>query len=220
MPSCGHKRKGKLLISHRYNLIPLLASTPGGFSGSWSYKTYPGTKVEKFIIFAKNIDNEMKKTLLTIFVVGILLGAAVAAWGVVSFKGNAVVEGRELYVGRDVTYEALMDSLKPSIKHHLAFDLYAERLNLENSYKKGHYVVNDGMNVIEIVRMLKLGLQTPVNVTMNNVKIPAQLAGKLAAQIEADSVEIVEVLTDKALAKEFGFDSPLTIFSIFLPNTY
>ena len=24
-------KKGKLLISHRYNLIPLLASTPGGF---------------------------------------------------------------------------------------------------------------------------------------------------------------------------------------------
>ena len=42
------QKKGKLLISHRYNPIPLLASTPGGFSGSWSYKTYPGTKVENF----------------------------------------------------------------------------------------------------------------------------------------------------------------------------
>ena len=162
----------------------------------------------------------MKKTLLRIFLCGIVVGAAVAVWGVISFKGNAVVEGRELYVGRDVTYEALLDSLKPSIKHHHAIYLYSERLNLANTYKKGHYVVEDGMNVIEIVRMLKLGLQTPVNVTMNNVKIPAQLAGKLATQIEADSVEIVEVLTDKALAKELGFDSPLTMFSIFLPNTY
>ena len=28
----GYKqKKGKLLISHRYDLIPLLASTPGGF---------------------------------------------------------------------------------------------------------------------------------------------------------------------------------------------
>ena len=162
----------------------------------------------------------MKKTLLRIFFAGIVVGAAVAAWGIVSFKGNAVVEERELYVGRDVEYETLLDSLKPSIKHHFAFDLYAKRLALSDSYKVGHYVVEDGMNVIEIVRMLKLGLQTPVNVTMNNVKIPAQLAGKLAKQIEADSVEIVEVLTDKALAKELGFDSPLTMFSIFLPNTY
>lgn len=162
----------------------------------------------------------MKKILIWTFVVGIVLGAAVAVWGVISFKGNAVVAERELFVGRDSSYEQLMDSLKPSLKHHLAFDIYAERLGLEESYKVGHYVVKDGMNVIEVVRMLKLGLQTPVNVTMNNVKIPAQLAGKLAPQLEADSVELVEVFTDEALAKELGFDSPLTMFSIFLPNTY
>ena len=162
----------------------------------------------------------MKKILIWTFVVGIVLGAAVAVWGVISFKGNAVVAERELFVGRDTSYEQLMDSLKPSLKYHLAFDLYAERLGLEESYKVGHYVVKDGMNVIEVVRMLKLGLQTPVNVTMNNVKIPAQLAGKLAPQLEADSVELVKVFTDEALAKELGFDSPLTMFSIFLPNTY
>lgn len=162
----------------------------------------------------------MKKILIWTFVVGVVLGAAVAVWGVISFKGNAVLGQKELFVGRDTSYEALLDSLKPSIKHHLAFDIYAERLNLKESYKKGHYIVEDGMNVIEIVRMIKLGLQTPVNVTMNNVKIPAQLAGKLAPQLEADSVELVEVFTDKVLAKELGFDSPLTMFSIFLPNTY
>ena len=162
----------------------------------------------------------MKKLLLWIFLVAVAVGAGVAAWGVVSFKGNAVAQEKELYVSRHTDYEALIDSLKPNIKHHFAFDIYAERLNLKESFKKGHYVVKDGMNVIEIVRMLKLGLQTPVNVTMNNVKIPAQLAGKLAAQLEADSVELVNVLTDKALAKKMGFESPLTMFSIFLPNTY
>ena len=162
----------------------------------------------------------MKKLLLWIFLVAVAAGAGVAAWGVVSFKGNAVKQEKELYVSRHTDYEALIDTLKPNIKHHFAFDIYAERLNLKESFKKGHYVVKEGMNVIEIVRMLKLGLQTPVNVTMNNVKIPAQLAGKLAAQLEADSVELVKVFTDKALAKKMGFESPLTMFSIFLPNTY
>ena len=33
-----HKKKGKLLISHRYDHIPLLDSSPGGVCGSWSYK--------------------------------------------------------------------------------------------------------------------------------------------------------------------------------------
>ena len=162
----------------------------------------------------------MKKIILWIFLAAVVVGAGVAAWGYISFKGNAVVLDKELFVSRNTEYTALLDSLKPNIKHHFAFDIYAKRLNLEASYKKGQYVVKDGMNVIEIVRMLKLGLQTPVNVTMNNVKIPAQLAGKLAPQLEADSVELVKVFTDKELAKKMGFDSPLTMFSIFLPNTY
>ena len=131
----------------------------------------------------------MKKLFIWTFVVGVVLGAAVMAWGYISFKGNAVLESKEFYVSRNTTYDELIDSLKPSIKHHFAFDIYAERLALKENYKVGHYVVKDGMNVIEIVRMFKLGLQTPVKVTMNNVKIPAQLAGKLSKQFEADSVE-------------------------------
>ena len=42
--AAGHKKMGKLLISHRYDHIPLLDSSPGGFCGSWSYKTYPRQK--------------------------------------------------------------------------------------------------------------------------------------------------------------------------------
>ena len=76
------------------------------------------------------------------------------------------------------------------------------------------------MSVIDVVRMLKLGLQTPVKVTMNNVKTPAQLAGKLSRQIEADSASLASAFMDGATAERLGFSSPLTMFSIFLPNTY
>ena len=36
----GYKKRCELFISHRYNRIPLLASAPGGFCRSWSYKTH------------------------------------------------------------------------------------------------------------------------------------------------------------------------------------
>ena len=41
------RRVGKQSISRRYDLIPLLRSSPGGFKGSWPYRTYPfcGCKV-------------------------------------------------------------------------------------------------------------------------------------------------------------------------------
>ena len=52
---------GKLLISHRYNHLPLLSSDPGGFSRSWSYKTYPSAKVTLFSKSAKRKRKIRKK---------------------------------------------------------------------------------------------------------------------------------------------------------------
>ncbi|NDV65907.1 hypothetical protein D0T60_11735 [Bacteroides sp. 224] len=43
------RQVGKLTISRRYNQLPLLRSSPGGFEGSWPYRTYPGTKVDIFV---------------------------------------------------------------------------------------------------------------------------------------------------------------------------
>ncbi|HCK23683.1 MAG TPA: hypothetical protein DHW31_02700 [Bacteroides graminisolvens] len=42
------RQVGKLTISRRYNQLPLLRSSPGGFEGSWPYRTYPGAKVGIF----------------------------------------------------------------------------------------------------------------------------------------------------------------------------
>ena len=47
------RRGGKLSISRRYNQLPLLRSSPGGFEGSWPYRTYPfcGCKGRHFYWF-------------------------------------------------------------------------------------------------------------------------------------------------------------------------
>ncbi|WP_418991160.1 endolytic transglycosylase MltG [Alistipes sp.] len=160
-----------------------------------------------------------KKTLLGI-VLGVLVLLVVA--GVVvqrQFYGNAVGEEYELFVSRRADYGELTDSLMPRLRHRWAFGVYARRIDLEQTFKPGHYELKPGMSVIEVARMLKLGLQTPVRVTINNVRTPAQLAEKLARQIDADSTLLTEVLTSSEVARSVGFDS-VTLFSMFLPDTY
>lgn len=159
-----------------------------------------------------------RKILIALLVIVVLLAGA-GLYLRNGFYGNCVPEQRSLYVRTGSEYRALEDSLKSAIVHRLFFRLYARRIDLDQSFKPGHYVLKEGMNVIEVARMLKLGLQTPVRVTINNVRTPAQLAGKLARQIEADSAAIVSVLTDPAAAREAGFDS-VTLFSMFIPDTY
>lgn len=161
----------------------------------------------------------LRKTLLIALTAGLALGAALAVTALVQFRGNAVRGEYELYVSRKADYRTLTDTLLPQLRHRAAFRLYAERLKLEENFKPGHYVLRPGMNVLEVARMLKLGLQTPVQVTINNVRTMPQLAGKLAGQIDADSVELARILMAKETAARVGFDS-LTLFSMFLPDTY
>lgn len=160
-----------------------------------------------------------KKNWLRISLAGFVLVAAVAGTALVQFKGNAVVREHELFVSARASYQTLTDSLMPVIRHHAAFGIYARRLGLAQSFKPGHYVLRPGMNVIEIVRMLKLGVQTPVRVTIQNVRTPAQLARRLSRQLDADSTAWMAALTSKQLAGEVGFDS-VTLFSMFIPDTY
>lgn len=160
-----------------------------------------------------------KKTLLRIFLIGAVVGL-VGVWIVWrQFYGNAVRAEHELYVSRQADYAMLTDSLMPSLRHRAAFRAYARRLNLAETFKPGHYRLQTGMSVKDVVKMLKFGMQTPVRVTVNHVRTPAQLAGKLARQLDADSVSLLRALTDKELAAEVGFDS-VTLFSMFIPNTY
>lgn len=145
--------------------------------------------------------------------------AAVALIVANSFYGSNLRDDCELFVRHGSSYDELLDELRPHMRHHLAFGIYARRIELPSTFKAGHYIIRKGTNVIETARTLKLGMQVPVRVVINNVRINAQLAAKLAAQIEADSAQIVRTLTDDALARSVGFDS-LTLFSMFIPDTY
>ncbi|MBR5850382.1 MAG: endolytic transglycosylase MltG [Alistipes sp.] len=163
----------------------------------------------------KNLAQRLKY----LFLGAVVVAAAVAAIAFWQFRGNALRGEYELFLSRKADYQALTDSLMPHLKHRAAFRFYARHLNLEQSFKPGHYCFAPKMDVIRVVRMLKLGEQTPVRVTINNARTHAFLAGKLAGQIDADSVEIYSVLTNPATAKRVGF-SELTLFSMFLPDTY
>ena len=147
-----------------------------------------------------------KKTLLRLFLAGVVLGAVAAVLLFSRFKGNAVRGEYELYVGSQTPYTEVVDSLMPHLKRQAAFRLYARRLDLEHGFKPGHYLLRPGMSVVEVARMLRLGLQTPVRISVNNVRTSAQLACKLARQIdalEAFGVERACIFADKASGKDF-----------------
>ena len=123
----------------------------------------------------------MRRKLIIGLCILVVLLAGIGIYLRNGFYGNCVPERRSFYVRSGSEYRTLEDSLDAAIAHTAFFRFYARHIELDRSFKPGHYVLEPGMNVVQVARMLKLGLQTPVRVTINNVRTRAQLAGKLCA---------------------------------------
>lgn len=137
-----------------------------------------------------------------------------------SFYSSAVAERFTITIDGGKSYDEQVADVKTNISHDLAFSLYARRINLTRGIEAGRYTFNEGMSVIEVARRLKFGNDGTVRLTINNARTPEILAGKIASQIDADSVAMLSALRNKELIAELGFDSGEAMMSIFLPNTY
>ncbi len=139
-----------------------------------------------------------------------------------AFLSNAVSDKISVYVGSKTSYSEIEEQLRPHLRtslHCAAFDLYASRLNLSERFRTGHYEFDEETNVIRMVRRLVLGEQTPVKLVIRGARTLPQLASRIAAQIDADSVDMLNAMRDERIRKELGFVKDSTI-SMFIPNTY
>lgn len=132
----------------------------------------------------------------------------------------AVGERFNLVLRSDESYDEMTEKVKRYIDYDTAFDIYAWHIDLDEGIEPGTYTFEEGMTVIEVARTLKFGSDNSVNLVINNARTPEALAGKIAMQIDADSVSMLAALRSETLMEEFGFDSAEAMFSIFLPNTY
>lgn len=137
---------------------------------------------------------------------------------------NIFTDGKEeisFYIPTNADFSTVKDSLysKDLIIHKNDFEWYAKKRNYCQYVKPGHYVLSDGMTTHELINMLNLGHQTPVQVVFNNIRTKEQFAARISEQIEADSSSIIEAaLHDEELISR-GFNDN-NIACLFIPNTY
>ncbi len=127
----------------------------------------------------------------------------------------------DFYIPTNATFQEVTGLLELSgfLKSVNDFKWLATKKGYPSSVKAGRYVLEQGMNNNQLVNMLRAGRQTPIKLTFNNVRTKEELAGKVSAKIEADSLSIVKVLNDTLFINEMGF-SPSTVFAMIIPNTY
>lgn len=100
-----------------------------------------------------------------------------------------------------------------------SFEWLAEKKNYKNNIYPGKYLLKAGMSNNELIGLLRSGEQEPVKIIFNLVRSSEQLASKIASQIEADSVSIINLLKNASYLKKYGME-PGNVLTMFLPYTY
>lgn len=140
------------------------------------------------------------------------------------FSANTLVDSEEavlLKINRNADFEQVRDSLvqRKIIKDLVTFSFVAKIMEYQEAVKPGLYNIEPKMTNRELVRLLRSGQQTPVNITFNNVRTDEDLAEKITRNLEIESTEFLQILQDSVYAAKFGFNKQ-TVLSLFIPNTY
>lgn len=125
---------------------------------------------------------------------------------------------KEIFITSDATYRQVYFQLKPLLENPDAFHQVANKKKYSSNIKPGRYILKKGMNNNEIVNTLR-SQNLPVQVSFNNQDFPELLAGRIASQIEADSVALLKVITDPIFLTKNNLTKE-TAIHIYIPNTY
>lgn len=140
------------------------------------------------------------------------------------YQSNVVLEYEKeqyVYIPTASTFDDVVQILSDNgiVRKSSSFRWVAERKNYVNRIKSGRYLLKNGMNNNELVNLLRSGRQTPVNVVFNNIRTKEQLAGKVSAQLELDSLSLLQAMLDTAFLNPLGMNAD-NVSSLFIPNTY
>jgi len=161
------------------------------------------------------------KRIISVVIIILVAVLSFVAWRVVGPGTGFVEDSYSLYIHTGMTYEQLLDLLKKDtvVKSPTVFNWVAGRMGYPSGVKAGKYEIKKNTSILNIVRMLHNGRQTPVKIVITKFRTPEGFAGAVGKKMESDSAALAAFLHNGDSLKQFGVDSN-SFMAIVLPNTY
>ncbi|MBN2867099.1 MAG: endolytic transglycosylase MltG [Flavobacteriaceae bacterium] len=163
----------------------------------------------------------IKKILLAIALIGLVIAGYFAY-----FVYNAMLkpntafnnETAYIYVPTNATYAEVREQLEPLLKDIDSFDALAVQKKYTTNIKAGRFPIKKGMSNNDIINSIRSN-NLPIKLSFNNQERIEDLAGRIAQQIEPDSLSLLKAMTDSTFLKEKNFTKQ-TVMNMYVPNTY
>ena len=126
-----------------------------------------------------------------------------------------------VYIDSDDTQDSVFSKIHP-IANAIpmsGFSTLARHSGYADHIRTGRYAIHPGEGALMVFRHLKNGQQTPVSLTIPEVRTIDRLAGALARKLMLDSADVAIHLSDSAYCARWGYDTA-TVAALFVPNTY
>ena len=163
----------------------------------------------------------MKRSVLLILSIAIIL-VLIAVW-LLFGSATAFKENRKyLYVYTGKTDKgSVLNFIKKNdlLKYPAIFDVLADKMDVWEKLKPGRFEIKKGESLINITRMLRNNRQSPVNLVINKLRTNEDIAGLIAKDFEADSVQVSNFIKSNDSLSKLGVDQ-YTLMTLIIPNTY
>ncbi len=160
--------------------------------------------------------------IFVVILIGLLIYAGMKISDIMSSKVPESSELTYLYIPSGSSLEDLEQQIE---QHEYFGDLATFRLTTKllgftnASVRPGKYAIRPGTSYLNLVRQIKSGQQTPVNVVLNNERTLPEVAAKLSRYLEPDSLTFLTSFHTDSILNNLGYNDD-NLMSLFIPNTY
>lgn len=156
-----------------------------------------------------------KQTIIILSIVAVILIIGIICGFSLLNKKVRNNESVSLYIYPSENYENVLEKLEKNgviEKNERAFSIFSKVKKLENSIKSGHYIIEPNSTQKDLVRMLANGLQTPVKLVINKVRLKQDFAKKIANQLMLSENDILLAIDNR--------ENSQNLFDNIVCNTY
>lgn len=146
---------------------------------------------------------------------------AFLAWRVFGSNTNFTESKKNFYIKTGSNFNSVITQLEEQkiLKNPGTFKLIAHQLKYDQNIKAGRYVIENGASIFNVIKILKAGRQTPVNLVITKLRTKEDLAQKIGNSFECDSASVIGLLNDNDSLLHYGLDTNTAMTAV-IPNTY
>jgi UPF0755 protein len=124
---------------------------------------------------------------------------------------------QSIFVPTGTSFATLKELLEPHLRSTITFSLAAKAKRFDTP-RIGHFVLKPSMGNQQIINALR-SVNTPIQVVFNNQQTIAHLAGRVAEQLQLDSLSLIKEIENPYFMDSVNLKRE-ELLSLFLPNSY